>query len=192
MSDQLCDQSMDQSEEPIQTEPQDLSVKRPRNEEPHDESEHTVSTDTDNSGATIVERRLDNQTKSDQTLVNSEPNNRRLHAVIDFITSQYEQKLFWDDLLEQSQKTDNLDIIKEELTIQMADVQELIDAKDKAKPMANCDDDLRHLLTKLKFVNELYEGYIRKTKTQINNYKMQDFQKEWDNLATRWLIWPLL
>lgn len=173
---------MDQMEEPIQTEPQDLTMKRPRTEElldEREENEHTVSTDTD--GTTVVERRpsTDDPPKDDQTMVNSVPVSRPVtQAVIDLVSDQYEQKLFWDEVLEKSQNTDNLEAIREALTVDRLDVQQLIEAKDKSKPIANCDIELRHLLTKLKFVNQLYEGYIGKVKTQMSTFKMQDFDKE--------------
>lgn len=181
MSDQLVDTT--------QTEPQDLSIKRPRIVEPDDEEEDEVQTveqqmvETAADGPSI-DRPIEGNTDCDSTTGNhpiGTPSPQKAlisQPVIRFMSDLYERKVFWDQVLEQSKSTENLDHLKKSLAFKELDVEQVIKNRDKRNVLINCDNELKHLSTKLKFVNELYEGLIDKTKNQINSYHMKDFCKE--------------
>ena len=163
----------DQEVDTTQTEPQDLSVKRPRlqdiQEDKREDNQQTAEPPNETNSADC-----------DSTTNNKTPEKKAniSDAIVRYITGLYEKKVFWDEIYDGSESSEVFESIRKSLTFKEVDIEEVIKNKDKRKVVVNCDIDLKHLLTKLKFINELQEGLINKTKNKINSYQMKDFNKE--------------
>ena len=164
----------DQEVDTTQTEPQDLSVKRPRIEVPEEDSEEA---DEQQISGT-VEPPIDTNPDCDSTTNLTAEKSPISDEVVAHITDLYERKLFWDQVLDESNSTVVLESLKKSLTFKAIDIEEVVTNKNKRQVLVNCDTELKHLLTKLQFINELHEGVINKTKAQINSYQMKDFEKK--------------
>jgi hypothetical protein len=92
--------------------------------------------------------------------------------VVLHIKDLYQRNLLWDEVLDQS-KNNNLNLFEKSLAI-----DKNINESNVEKVVKNCDNELKHLLIKLKFINELYDGMIRKLQFNINSYKIKDFHKQ--------------
>jgi hypothetical protein len=92
--------------------------------------------------------------------------------VVLHIKDLYQRNLLWDEVLDQS-KNNNLNLFEKSLAI-----DKNINESNVEKVVKNCDNELKHLLIKFKFINELYDGMIRKLQFNINSYQMKDFHKQ--------------
>jgi hypothetical protein len=113
----------------------------------------------------------ENQQKDNNTIDNDINKKTEIpEEVVLHIKDLYQRNLLWDEVLDQS-KNNNLNLFEKSLAIDKNE-------SNVEKVVKNCDNELKHLLIKLKFINELYDGMIRKLQFNINSYQMKDFHKQ--------------
>lgn len=135
--------------------PQVLRIDKQSNDEKHSERSDNLNNDDIN----------DTNDSNDKQI----PEN-----VLLFIKQLYEQNLMWDQVLQQSNSSKNTQLVMEYFN---RDIKEDDEEHKEDKVVPNCDTDLKHLLHKLKFINQICDGMIHRYKALINSYQMKDFDK---------------